>query len=86
MDAIKSMLEGFDPNRVWDMTGKSGDKGCVTEAVKMAEAAGYISLETALKARRRLGAGDNEAALASVKMIRDALEREGVVLQPMGKK
>lgn len=30
--------------------------------------------------------GDNEAALASVKRIREALEREGVVLQPMGKK
>lgn len=28
--------------------------------------------------------GDNEAALASVKMIRDALEREGILLRPMG--
>ncbi len=28
--------------------------------------------------------GDNEAALASVKQIREALEREGVALQPMG--
>ena len=32
---MEVMLEGFDPDRVWDMTGKSGDKGCVTEAMKM---------------------------------------------------
>ena len=34
------------------------ERECVKEAVKLAEAAGYIPLETALKARRRLGAGD----------------------------
>lgn len=30
--------------------------------------------------------GDNEAALASVKKIRAALEQEGVILRPMGAK
>ena len=34
------------------------ERECVNEAVKMAEAAGYVPLETVLKTKRRLGAGD----------------------------
>ena len=45
------------------------ERECVTEAVKMAEAAGYIPLSTALKARRRLGAGDKIYAVCMNKAL-----------------
>ena len=54
LEALEALNAGY---KVFLDKGKT-ERECVNEAVKMAEAAGYISLETALKARRRLGAGD----------------------------
>ncbi len=54
LEALEALNAGY---KTFLDKGKT-ERECVNEAVKMAEAAGYISLETALKARRRLGAGD----------------------------
>ena len=54
LEALEALNTGY---KTFLDNGKT-ERECVTEAVKMAEAAGYIPLETALKARRRLGAGD----------------------------
>ena len=54
LEALETLNAGY---KTFLDKGKT-ERECVTEAVKMAEAAGYIPLETALKARRRLGAGD----------------------------
>ena len=35
MNGMEVMLEGVDANRVWDMSGKSGDIGCVTKAMEL---------------------------------------------------
>ena len=48
-NGMSVMLEDLDPNRVWDMTGKSGEVGCVAEAIKydrvmaIANLDGYIT-------------------------------------------
>jgi len=54
LEALEALNEGY---KVFLDKGKT-ERECVNEAVKMAEAAGYVSLETVLKAKRRLGAGD----------------------------
>ena len=65
LEALESLNTGY---KTFLDNGKT-ERECVTEAVKMAEAAGYISLETALKARRRLGAGDKIYAVCMGKAL-----------------
>ena len=76
LEALEALNAGY---KTFLDNGKT-ERECVDEAVKMAEAAGYIPLETALKARRRLGAGDKiyavcmNKALALFQLGEDPLE------------
>ena len=45
------------------------ERECVTSAIELAEAAGYVNLESALKMRRRLGPGDKLYAVCMNKTI-----------------
>jgi aspartyl aminopeptidase len=65
LEALEALNAGY---KTFLDKGKT-ERECVTEAVKMAEAAGYIPLETALKARRRLGAGDKIYAVCMNKAL-----------------
>lgn len=48
-NAMEVLLEDLDANRIWDMSGKSGPVGCVTEAIKydrvmaIADMDGYVT-------------------------------------------
>ena len=65
LEALEALNAGY---KTFLDNGKT-ERECVDEAVKMAEAAGYIPLETALKARRRLGAGDKIYAVCMNKAL-----------------
>ena len=65
LEALEALNAGY---KTFLDNGKT-ERECVNEAVKMAEAAGYIPLETALKARRRLGAGDKIYAVCMNKAL-----------------
>ena len=65
LEALEALNAGY---KAFLDNGKT-ERECVDEAVKMAEAAGYIPLETALKARRRLGAGDKIYAVCMNKAL-----------------
>ena len=65
LEALEALCADY---KVFLDKGKT-ERECVKEAVKLAEAAGYIPLETALKARRRLGAGDKIYAVCMGKML-----------------
>ena len=65
LEALEALNAGY---KTFLDKGKT-ERECVTEAVKMAEAAGYIPLETALKARRRLGTGDKIYAVCMNKAL-----------------
>ena len=54
LEALEALNTGY---KTFLDKGKT-ERECVNEAVKMAEAAGYVPLETVLKTNRRLGAGD----------------------------
>jgi len=54
LEALEALNAGY---KAFLDQGKT-ERECVSEAVKMAEAAGYLPLETVLKAKRRLGTGD----------------------------
>ena len=54
LEALEALNAGY---KTFLDKGKT-ERECVNEAVKMAEAAGYVPLETVLKTKRRLGAGD----------------------------
>jgi len=65
LEALEALNAGY---KTFLDNGKT-ERECVDEAVKMAEAAGYIPLETALKTRRRLGAGDKIYAVCMNKAL-----------------
>ena len=65
LEALEALNAGY---KTFLDKGKT-ERECVTEAVKMAEAAGYIPLSTALKARRRLGPGDKVYAVCMNKAL-----------------
>ena len=65
LEALEALNAGY---KTFLDNGKT-ERECVDEAVKMAETAGYIPLETALKARRRLGAGDKIYAVCMNKAL-----------------
>ena len=54
LEALEALNTGY---KTFLDKGKT-ERECVNEAVKMAETAGYVPLETVLKTKRRLGAGD----------------------------
>ena len=54
LEALEALNAGY---KTFLDKGKT-ERECVVEAVKMVEAAGYVPLETVLKTKRRLGAGD----------------------------
>ena len=54
LEALETLNAGY---KTFLDKGKT-ERECVKEAVKMVEAAGYVPLETVLKTKRRLGAGD----------------------------
>ena len=65
LEALNALNEGY---KVFLDKGKT-ERECVNEAVKMAEAAGYVALETVLKTKRRLGAGDKIYAVCMGKAL-----------------
>ncbi len=54
LEALEALNAGY---KAFLDAGKT-ERECVSQAVKMAEAAGYIPLDTAIKCRRRFGTGD----------------------------
>ena len=65
LEALNALNEGY---KVFLDKGKT-ERECVNEAVKMAEAAGCVALETVLKTKRRLGAGDKIYAVCMGKAL-----------------
>ncbi len=65
LEALEALNAGY---KAFLDAGKT-ERECVKEAVKLAEAAGYMPLEAALKCRRRFGAGDKIYAVCMGKAL-----------------
>lgn len=65
LEALEALNAGY---KAFLDNGKT-ERECVAQAVRMAEEAGYMPLETAIRARRRLGPGDKLYAVCMNKAL-----------------